>query len=1292
MRITCGTVLAAALAVAGGAEARTVTTLNDGWTADGVAVTLPHCWNIDDGSNGPTDPNQWRHDSVGGTGYQRRRVVYRRALPEATDGNARQFVRVLAASTHALVSVDGQRLGEHKGAYTYFTFELPKGGRELEIAVDNFCDSDVPPICGDFTVFGGLYRGVQLIEDDANCDFVAADGMFADELEMPTDMPKYELRDDGFYADGRRIYLKGVNIHQDRKGKGWAISEQDEKDDLDLIKAMGANAIRTAHYSRSDHFYNLTDEMGFFVWSEVPLVDGVTPTEEFRKNTLRMAREMVLQNRRHKSIAFWSVFNELYCMKMPEGQAEPLVRELVALVKSLDPAGRPVVAATCKPEKTELNAIPPDGIGFNMYPGWYALNAEDFDWNIEEWRIPNNRKMVCLSEYGSGAALGHEMPSPDYRPQHNGRLHPAEYQRLHHETCWRKIQENGHVWGSFVWAMFDFAADSRTEGAQDGINDKGLVDYDHVSVKPAYEFYKKAWGGEDFTQWVDPFVGTQGDGNCFPGACRPFGMVQPSPDTGAKVHCGGYKFGDETIRGFSQTHLNGTGRPAMGDISILPILDSGHKERKEHKDFTTFATFAAKKQSEIAEPGYYAVTLEGGVKCEATATERVAVWRFTWPEGEARRLCVDAAAMLMQAFNAKQGATVPWAEATLGENKRSIRGGKKALGWTPYKLFYDIEFSEPWAKIEKLPSDPFQGKGDRWIVDFSRVEHVDRVEDSADSASLRLCVKNSLEVRIALSTVSEDGAEKNMRAEADGKSFEQIRAECRAEWNALLSRAQLVKGTDEQKKNWYTALYHLFIQPNIQTDVDGRYRGADDAIHVAKRGHYSTFSLWDTFRAAHPLYTILVPERVPGFVDSFIAFYEQHGHLPMWTMWQGEDHCMVGIHSIPVIVDAYKKGLILATKNTKSTKGEDGLCGLCDLCGKKPHDILALLVQSMINNDGENPKNCWNAYWENGYIPYFAGEFDKFVPKGQSVSTTLELAYDWWCIADFARAIGDNASAAKAQKWADCWRNVFDTETGFARPRAPKTAGGAWREPFDPCKARVPGEFWSDYTEATPWVYTWHVFQDPDALAAAMGGREKALAKLDAFFATLPPEAATRGSSDEGGRKADGSLRAGQIGQYWHGNEPSHHVAYLYSLWGRRDKTAALVKRICREAYRPAPGGLCGNDDCGQMSAWYLFSMMGFYPVNPCGDGYVLGEAQAEEIKLKVGSEGMGEFRIVGRKVEVKSSSSRKDENFTLQLKTPTQDSNSNVSLNGKKVDGVKISHEDIMRGGVLEFGDKEGI
>ena len=771
--------------------------------------------------------------------------------------------------------------------------------------------------------------------------------------------------------------------------------------------------------------------------------------------------------------------------------------------------------------------------------------------------------------------------------------------------------------------------------------------------------------GEDFARWVDPFVGTVGDGNCFPGPCRPFGMVQPSPDTGEKTHCGGYKFTDTTIRCFSQTHLNGTGRPAMGDIGIMPVVGFSRKERKEVGEKSSswrkednnsilqlqLKTPTLKKEIEIAEVGYYAVTLENGVKCEATATERVAVWRFTWPDGRAgsplpaasRALSIDTAAMLMQHFNAKLGATVPESSANLREDNRGVSGYKKALGWTPYKLFYAIEFSEPWAKIKRLPSDPFQGKGDRWIVEFDTT--------------------NSLEVRIALSTVSEEGALANMKAEAGGKSFDDIRAECRASWNEIFSRAQLVKGTDEQKKNWYTALYHLCIQPNIQTDVDGKYRGADDAIHTAKRGHYSTFSLWDTFRAAHPLYTIIVPERVPGFVDSLIAFGEQHGHLPMWTMWQGEDHCMVGIHSIPVIVDAYKKGLLpqLSTLNSQLS-------------------TLSLMVQSMINNDGENPKNCWNAYWENGYIPYCPGEFDKFVPQGQSASTTLELAYDWWCIADFARCIGDEQSAVKAKKWADCWKNVFDKKIGFVRGRGPMTAGGKWREPFDPRNPRAGGLFWGDFTEANSWIYTWHVFQDVDALADAFGGKSAALAKLDEFFATPPYKPAGKSANNDEGGIAEAP---GQIGQYWHGNEPSHHVAYFYSLWGCRDKTAALTRRICREAYRPKPDGLCGNDDCGQMSAWYLFSMMGFYPVNPCGDGYVLGEAQAEEVKLRVGS---CEFRVVGAEVGDNSSSSRKeDNNSILQLKTQTP------TLNGKPMKGVKISHEDIMRGGTLVFG-KDGV
>ena len=301
--------------------------LNDGWTADGEPVTLPHCWNIVDGADGPTDPKAWNHDSVGGTGYARKRVVYRRELPPATPGKVR-YVRVHAASIHAVASVDGREVARHAGAFTAFTFAVPADGKTLEIAVDNFHDPDVPPVCGDFTVYGGLYRGVDLVEADPSRAFVAADGLFADELAAPSGLPRYEFRDDGFYVDGRRTFLKGVCYHQDREGKGWAVSAEDEEADIRLIKAMGANAIRTSHYPRGERFYDLCDKYGLYVWTEIPLVDATTDSAAFRSNTLQVAREMVLQHRRHRCIAMWGLFNELYLKKMPDGQAEPLVREV----------------------------------------------------------------------------------------------------------------------------------------------------------------------------------------------------------------------------------------------------------------------------------------------------------------------------------------------------------------------------------------------------------------------------------------------------------------------------------------------------------------------------------------------------------------------------------------------------------------------------------------------------------------------------------------------------------------------------------------------------------------------------------------------------------------------------------------------------------------------------------------------------------------------------------------------------------------------------------------------------
>ena len=480
-------IAALCLSLAGGAAVGRP--LNDGWTADGEPVVLPHCWNVEDGTDGPTDPESDNHDSVAGTGYARKRVVYRRELPAATPG-LKRYLRVHAASIHAVVKVDGREIGRHAGAFTAFTFELPADGKSLEIEVDNFFDPDVPPIGGDFTMYGGLYRGVDLIEAPPERVFVAADGLFADELAVPRDLPRYEFREDGFYVDGRKTFLKGVNYHQDREGKGWAISAEDEEEDIRLVKAMGANAIRTSHYPRSERFYDLCDKYGLYVWTEVPLVDATTASDAFRSNALHAARETVLQHRRHKCIAMWGIFNELYNKAMPDGQAEPLVREVQGLVRALDP--RPTVAANFRKPRPELNAIP-DAIGFNLYPGWYNGESVDLAERIEACRAMNGRPCVAVAEYGGGGSLGQAMPAPDFRPEPAGRLHPVDYQLKHHVASWRAIQSDPRIWGAFVWEMFDNGSDNRREGARAGINDKGLVAFDHRTTKPAYDFYKREW-------------------------------------------------------------------------------------------------------------------------------------------------------------------------------------------------------------------------------------------------------------------------------------------------------------------------------------------------------------------------------------------------------------------------------------------------------------------------------------------------------------------------------------------------------------------------------------------------------------------------------------------------------------------------------------------------------------------------------------------------------------------------------------------------------------------------------
>ena len=718
----------------------------------------------------------------------------------------------------------------------------------------------------------------------------------------------------------------------------------------------------------------------------------------------------------------------------------------------------------------------------------------------------------------------------------------------------------------------------------------------------------------DFVRWVDPFIGSVGSGNTFPGACRPFGLVQASPDV-KKLTPSGYKADCDEIVGFSNTHLSGTGNPALGDVRMLPFVG-------EHEG--DFFSAMVDKSTERGSPDYYAVTLkESGVRAEATATERVGVWRFTYTGGGPARLFFDPVSSLCLGWTRKWGPNVVSAEMAISPDGREIRGGRHVKEWADREMFYCARFDRPFKVLRRIPKNPFEGAGERLVVGFD-IENDEAVE-----------------VRVAISTVSAEGAAKAFAKETDGKTFAQIRAETRARWNELLGRVE-AEAPEADLVNFYTSLYHLFVQPANIADVDGRYRGADGKVAESPRGaYYSTLSLWDTYRAAHPLYTILVPERVEGFVETMLAHGRAHGHLPIWTLWGKEIHCMIGVHSIPVIVDAYKKGF----RNFDAAEALD------------------LMVRSLTDAKVCEKRNDWNVFWENGgYYPYRKGEWDENWHPAGNVSRTLEVAYDWWCVAEFAKLVGNERAAADAAERAASWRKLFDAGTGFMRGRGPSYMGGEWRNPFDPRLPRAPGEFYSDYTEGNAWQYTWHVFQEPDALAALMGGRAKAVAKLDEMFST-PPLRPGRASAnnDEGG--FDGM--PGQVGQYWHGNEPSHHIAYLYTVYGAPEKAASAIRRIWSESYRSSRDGLCGNDDCGQMSAWYLFTAMGFYPLNPCGGEYVIGAPQVASAKLKV--EG-GEFSVVAKNLS--------PENKYVKA----------VTLNGSPVAEWKIRHVDIMRGGKLVF------
>jgi len=707
--------------------------------------------------------------------------------------------------------------------------------------------------------------------------------------------------------------------------------------------------------------------------------------------------------------------------------------------------------------------------------------------------------------------------------------------------------------------------------------------------------------------FVDPFTGTAGTGHTHPAACVPFGMVQAGPDTGCNgwAYCPGYQFKDGSVIGYSQTHLSGTGCPDYGDVQILPFAGELVTMPMRRK---------IDKASEKASPGYYSVLQpEDGIRVEITAARRAALYRLSGGRDGVIKVLVNLPFGLgdhvYEADKDKVNVRTDGAKSEVVES-HALRGEHFRTGWiSRRKIAYAIEFDRDWQKLERVPGTlGTPDEAPRYVATFA-------------------VGPKPLMMKVGLSMTGAEGATKNLAAEISGWDFEGIRVAARDKWNGLFLRTTC-EGTDDQKRNWYTALYHLYGQPNDYADVDGKFAGADNRVHQSTDGTYfTTLSLWDTFRAAQPWYTIAVPEIVVPVIDSMLSHYRTFGRLPVMSYGGHNVDCMVGNHSIPVIADAHLKGF----------RGFD----------------TELAFEAMTNTltvaHPGKPKEDWNLYDRYGWFPCD-------IVRGESVSRALENSYDDFCAAEYMKALGRANEAAFFLKRAQNWKNVFDTTIGFGRG---KTSNGQWRTPFDPYAFGHGAENDNDFTEGNAFQYSWHVMQDVPGLVAAMGGRARFVERIDGLFKTKSRGPDTNGNTI----LLDIS---GMIGQYVHGNEPSHHVIYFYPQVGHPEKAAERIHEVFDTQYHVGPEGLCGNDDCGQMSAWYVFSAMGFYPFNPCGGEYVIGAPQVPKATLNL----------------------RDGKTFTMMAKNLSKASKyvKSVTLNGKPVTDWKIRHADIMAGGELVF------
>jgi predicted alpha-1,2-mannosidase len=694
---------------------------------------------------------------------------------------------------------------------------------------------------------------------------------------------------------------------------------------------------------------------------------------------------------------------------------------------------------------------------------------------------------------------------------------------------------------------------------------------------------------EKYTAYVDPFIGTGGHGHTYPGAALPFGMVQLSPDTRLTGWdgCSGYHYSDHVVYGFSHTHLSGTGVSDYGDILLMPTVGPVQWQRGTVEDPRSGYCSTFKHGSESAKPGYYEVRLEDyGIDAELTVTPRTGVHRYRFPASKEANIIID---LTHRDTVIDAGLSVV--------NDREIQGFRRSSAWAKDQHVYFVaRFSKPFYRCLFFNHEGHEG------LEGKKIKAVPRFQTKAGE---------EITVKVGISAVSMEGARGNLEAEAGGLSFDQIKKAARRKWNRALKKIRVSGGSTAQKRVFYTALYHALLNPNLYMDVDGRYRGRDLKVHRAKGfTYYTVFSLWDTYRTAHPLFTLIEPERTDDFIRTFIAQYEQGGLLPVWELAANETFCMIGYHAVPVIVDAYIKGL----------RGYDI---------EKAYEA----IKHSASRDHFGLKH----YREQGYIP--AGE------EAESVSKTLEYAYDDWCIAQMAGAMNKAEDYEYYLRRAQYYKNLFDPSSGFMRARMQ----GLWFTPFDPAEVNF------NYTEANSWQYSFYVPQDVSGLMSLMGGKEGFIRQLDNLFSA---------DSDTTGREqAD---ITGLIGQYAHGNEPSHHMAYLYTYASQPWKTQQRAREIMDTLYTDKPDGLCGNEDCGQMSAWYVMSALGFYPVTPGSDIYVIGTPLFEEVSISVGN---------GKEFTVKAPKASA-ENTYIQ----------SAALNGRPWTSSWIRHKDIAAGGELEF------